>query len=281
MDLEDLSTDVEKTWCPGCGNFAILTAIKKAIPKLEEKGFKREKMVMSAGIGCHAKIFDYLRLHGLYSLHGRDIATVQGMKIANPDLHVLTFSGDGNAMGEGIAHTVFAAKRNQDMTLILHNNNVYALTTGQFTPLTPKGWEGPSTPRGSVESPLNAIALMIQAGATFVARGFAGKLDHLTDLIVQAIEHKGFSFLEILQPAVPYHNWKEYREKVEFLEETPNSFKEALAIANIKTPYTIGLFYKTEKPIFHKELYGDHNPVEKRLSREERIKKLANILKSK
>lgn len=281
MDLEELSTDVENTWCPGCGNFAILTAIKKAIPKLEGKGFKRENMVISAGIGCHAKIFDYLRLHGLYSLHGRDIATVQGMKIANPDLNVLTFSGDGNAMGEGLAHTIFAAKRNQDITLILHNNSVYALTTGQFTPLTPKGWQGPSTPQGSIEKPLNAIALMIQAGATFVARGFAGKLNHLVDLIVQAIEHKGFSFLEILQPAVPYHNWDEYRDKIEFLEEQPDTFENALMIANIKHPYTIGIFYKTEKPIFHEELYGAHNPINKRLSREERIDKIRKIIKSK
>ena len=137
--MENLRTHAEITWCPGCGNFSIRSAMEKAIIKLETKGIKRDDIVISAGIGCHAKMFDYLNLSGLYSLHGRDIATVQGMKIANPDLNVITFSGDGNGLGEGLAHMLFAAKRNQDMTLILHNNSVYALTTGQFTPLTERG----------------------------------------------------------------------------------------------------------------------------------------------
>lgn len=278
MDLKDLDTDIEITWCPGCGNFSILTAMKKTIQQLETKGYKRESFAISAGIGCHAKIFDYLRLHGLYSLHGRDIATIQGIKLGNPDLKVITFSGDGNAMGEGLAHTIFAAKRNQDMTLILHNNSVYALTTGQFTPLTPKGWKGPSTPQGSIEKPLNAVAIMIQAGATFVARGFSGKLDHLVDLMAQAIEHEGFSFIEVLQPAVPYHSWSEYRERIEFLNDTPKSFEEAMQLANDRHSYTLGIFYKTNKPVFHKELYGEHNPVKDRLDRNQRIKTLQSLL---
>ena len=143
MTDSSLKTDAEITWCKGCGNFGIFTAIRNAIENLEEKGFKREDFVMTAGIGCHAKIHDYLNISGLYSLHGRDAATAQGMKIANPNLKVIDFSGDGNGLGEGLAHTLFAAKRNQDFTMILHNNSVYALTTGQFSPLTEKGWEGP------------------------------------------------------------------------------------------------------------------------------------------
>lgn len=276
--MESLKTNASITWCAGCGNFAILTAVRKAILQLEEKGLKRENICISAGIGCHAKIFDYLNLSGLYSLHGRDIATVQGMKLANPDLRVITFSGDGNALGEGLAHTMFAAKRNQDMTLILHNNGVYALTTGQFTPLSERGWKGPSTPKGSIESPFNALSLMIQAGATFVARTFAGEINHLTDLIMQGIEHKGFSFIEVLQPAVPYHAWKEYRDKIEFLDKEPENFEEALIVANKRHAYTLGVFYRTQRPIYHKELYGEHNPVTKKLSRELRLKKISKIL---
>jgi len=277
MRLNETTIGIENTWCPGCGNFSILNSIKKAIPKLEEKGIKRENIVISAGIGCHAKIFDYLMLNGLYSLHGRDIATVQGMKIANPDLKVITFSGDGNAMGEGIAHTIFAAKRNQDMTLILHNNSVYALTTGQYSPLAEKGWNGPSTPQGSVEDPLNPILLMIVTGATFVARCFAGEIHHLTDVIVEAVQHKGFSFVEVLQPAVPYHSWKEYREKVEFLQKEPDSYEEALKIAREKHKFTLGVFYRADKPVYHEALYGNHNPVVNRISREDRIRKIENI----
>jgi 2-oxoglutarate ferredoxin oxidoreductase subunit beta len=122
--MSELKTNADITWCPGCGNFGIFTAIRNAIPKLEEKGIKRENLIMTAGIGCHAKIFDYLNVSGLYSLHGRDAATAQGIKIANPSLKVITFSGDGNGLGEGLAHTMFAAKRNQDITMVLHNNSV-------------------------------------------------------------------------------------------------------------------------------------------------------------
>ncbi|MFX0188137.1 MAG: thiamine pyrophosphate-dependent enzyme [Candidatus Hodarchaeota archaeon] len=279
--MEELRTHAEITWCPGCGNFAIRSAIEKAIIKLETKGIKRDNIIISAGIGCHAKMFDYLNLSGLYSLHGRDIATLQGMKIANPDLKVITFSGDGNGLGEGLAHTLFAAKRNQDMTLILHNNSVYALTTGQFTPLTEKGWEGPSTPKGSIEQPFNPISLLIEAGATFVARCFSGEIDHLADIIVQAVEHEGFSFVEVLQPAIPYHSWKEYKEKIEFLQNTPKTFEEAIIAARKKTKFTLGVFYQNQRPVFHKELLGNHNPVMKKQSQAERWKKISALLSTK
>ncbi|TFG06270.1 MAG: 2-oxoacid:ferredoxin oxidoreductase subunit beta [Promethearchaeota archaeon] len=277
--MSELKTNAEITWCPGCGNFAILSAFMNAVNNLEKKGIKREEIAISAGIGCHAKIFDYLKLSGIYSLHGRDIATIQGVKIANPNLEVVTFSGDGNGMGEGLAHTLFAAKRNQDMTFILHNNSVYALTTGQFTPLTEKGWQGPSTPSGSFEKPFNAISLLIEAGATFVARAFSGKLDHLTDILVQAIEHKGFSFIEILQPAVPYHSWKEYREKIEFLDKTPETQEEAFLTAKNKSKYTLGIFYISQRPVYHEQLYGNYNPVIDKMTREKRIEKIHEFLK--
>ena len=279
MTEHELKTKAEITWCKGCGNFGIFTAIRNTINKLEERGIKREKFVMTAGIGCHAKIHDYLNISGLYSLHGRDAATAQGMKIANPNLKVIDFSGDGNGLGEGLAHTLFAAKRNQDFTMILHNNSVYALTTGQFSPLTEQGWDGPSTPEGSFEPPFNAISLIIEAGATFVARCFAGKVDHLTEVMIRAIEHEGFSFIEVLQPAVPYHEWSEYNKKIEFLESEPKSKEEALKFARNSHRFTLGVFYEEKRQIYHKALYGDYNPVLNSLSRNERIKKIRKILK--
>jgi 2-oxoglutarate ferredoxin oxidoreductase subunit beta len=277
--MEEFKTGAEITWCPGCGNFAIRTAVQKAIIQLEEMGISRNKMMITAGIGCHAKIFDYLNLSGVYGLHGRNSSNAEGMKIANPDLNILTFSGDGNGLGEGLEHTLFAAKRNQDITLILHNNNVYALTTGQFSPLTEKGWEGPSTPRGSFETPFNAISLLIEAGATFVARCFSGKITHLTETIVQAVEHKGFSFIEVLQPAIPYHEWMEYRDNVEFLEEKPKTKEEALKVARNSNRFTLGVFYQEDKKPYHEALYGDHNPVLNSLTREERIERIHKLLK--
>jgi len=141
--MDDLTTYAENTWCPGCGNFAIFNAFKKAVRRLKEKGITNDRIAISAGIGCHGKIFDYLNLSGLYSIHGRSMATVQGMKVANPDLKVVAFAGDGDAFGEGIAHLIFAAKRNADITVIIHDNGVYGLTTGQYTPTSEKGSRSP------------------------------------------------------------------------------------------------------------------------------------------
>ncbi len=278
--MEDIKTYAENTWCPGCGNFGIFTAIRDAIPLLEENGIRRENIVITAGIGCHAKIFDYLNLSGIYGLHGRNSSNSEGIKIANPDLKVINFSGDGNGLGEGLAHTMFAAKRNQDMTYILHNNSVYALTTGQFSPLTEKGWKGPSTPKGSFEQPFHAISLMIEAGASFVARSFSGDIKHLTDMIVLATVHDGFSFIEVLQPAISYRKWGEYSKQIEYLDKEPESHLEAIKTAKTKHKFTLGVFYQTQSPVYHKELYGDHNPITNRLSRDIRLDKIRKILGS-
>jgi 2-oxoglutarate ferredoxin oxidoreductase subunit beta len=158
---------------------------------------------------------------------------------------------------------------------------VYALTTGQFSPLTEKGWKGPSTPRGSYEEPFNPMSLMIEAGATFVARGFAGDIKHLANIIVQGVEHEGFAFIEVLQPAVPYHKWEEYRARVEYLEKEPENYFEAIKAAKENHKFTIGVFYRTTRPVYHKELYGDHNPITKRLSRETRLNKIYKIIELK
>ncbi len=277
--MEDLGTYAENTWCPGCGNFGILNAFKKAVLQLEEKGISRNNIIITAGIGCSAKISDYLNLSGVYGLHGRDMATLEGIKWANPNLKCVTFSGDGNAMGEGLTHVIFAAKRNADVTIIMHHNGVYALTTGQFTPITEKGWKGPSSPRGSVEEPLNALAIMLEAGATFVARGYTAKIPHLTELMVQAIEHKGFSFIEVLQPCVSWHNtYKLYNAITEIIENEPKTYEEAMQIAKRKDKLPIGVIYRTQKPIFHEELYGNLNPVINSMTREERLEKISKIL---
>ena len=272
-------TNAEITWCPGCGNFGIRTAFQNAVLELEGKGMKREDIVISSGIGCHAKIFDYVNLSGIYGLHGRNSSNAEGIKIANPELNVVTFSGDGNGLGEGLAHTIYAAKRNQDITLVLHNNSVYALTTGQFSSLTEPGWKGPSTPRGSFETPFNAMSLMIEVGATFVARSYAGDIKHLTDTLVKAIEHKGFSFIEVLQPAMPYHKWEEYKDNIEYLDKNIISKEDALKIARKSNKFTLGIFYQETREIYHESLYGTLNPVKDGLPRERRLKKINDILK--
>ncbi len=279
--MKELKTYAENTWCPGCGNFGILTAVMKAIEKLEVKGISREKIVISTGIGCHGKIFDYIKLSGLYSIHGRSMATVQGMKIANPELIPLAFAGDGDALGEGISHLIFAAKRNADITVIVHDNGVYGLTTGQYTPTSQKGFKGRSTPRGNVEDPLNPLVLMLEAGATFVARGYPMKMENLVNIIVEAVVHKGFSFVDVLQPCVTYNDTYDlYNEIVEVLDSAPDNFEDALVTARKKEKLPVGIIWQKKKTPFHRELYQDWNPVEKRIPQEQRIEKIKKLINS-
>ena len=278
--MDELKTYAENTWCTGCGNFGILNAFKKAVKNLSNKGVPMENIVISAGIGCHAKIFDYLALNGLYSLHGRSMTTVQGMKLGNPELKAVTFAGDGDAYGEGLAHMIFAAKRNADITVIVHDNSVYGLTTGQFTPTSPKGFKGRSTPHGSPEEPLNPLTLMLEAGATFVARGYAGKIGNLAISIEKAISHEGFSFIEVLQPCVSFNDtYKLYNSLVEVIDNPAKDFDEALNISRKQDKLPIGVIYQIQKPSYHKELYGDWNPVKQRLSKADRISRVQELLK--
>ena len=277
--MMDLSTYAENTWCPGCGNFGILNAFKNAVKMLTDEGIERGKIAISAGIGCHGKIFDYLNLSGLYSIHGRSVATIEGMKIANPRLKCVSFVGDGDAMGEGLSHLLFTAKRNVDITVIMHNNGVYALTTGQFTPLSEKGFKSKTSLGGNIEEPFNPLLLLLVSGASFIARGYSGRLEHLSTIIKEAILHKGFSFVEVLQPCVSYNDtYKYYNERVEVVEDTL-TYEEALKIIREKKgKIPLGILYRAQKPIYHEELYGSLNPVEQRMSRKERLDRVKGLL---
>ena len=253
MDLETYS---QKTWCPGCPNFGILEAVKKAISELIEEGIPKENFVLTCGIGCHGKIVDYLNLNSFYGLHGRCLSTAQGIKLANPNLKVIAFVGDGDIYNEGISHLIHGAKRNSDITVLVHDNRNFALTVSQFTATSPKGFKGSSTPKGSVEEPFNPLDLMLTSGATFLARGYALKIDHLKDLIKKAILHKGFSFLEVLQPCITFFdNRKFYQERI-YEIKGPFSKEEAREkisewdYKNDSSKIPIGLFYQVEKPTF-------------------------------
>ncbi len=257
MKPEDLSTYAKITWCPGCGNFGILMAVKKAIADLVNEGFaKKEQFVLVSGIGCHAKIYDYIDINGFYSLHGRTLPPALGIKIANKDLILLVFAGDGDLLNEGISHFIHCARYNIDLTLILHNNQVFALTTGQATATTEKGFKGKSTPLGTFEEPLNPVLLALSAGATFVAREFAMSWQNLAETLKSAIKHKGFSFIDVLQPCVSFHNTTQFFKKHTYRPEIKNlnDKDSALKLAkewqyeikeDAKIP--LGVFYKEEK----------------------------------
>jgi 2-oxoglutarate ferredoxin oxidoreductase subunit beta len=237
-------------------------------------------MMMAAGIGCHGKIYDYLKISGIYGLHGRGHAIAQGIKIGNPDLKILSFGGDGDSYAEGLEHIIFAAKRNADITSIIHNNGAYALTTGQCSPTTMKGVKGPSTPLGNPEDPLNPLVLLLEAGATFVARGYAGRIDHLADIIVQAVKHPGFSIIDVLQPSVVFTNtYDKYNAMCTEVTNGTRSFEDALKLARkIDVEIPIGIFYQVEKDPHHKSLQGDRIPAKHPLTRDERLNALKRFL---
>ncbi len=258
FDIKKLDTYAENTWCPGCGNFGILTAAKQAIAELVEEGYPLNKFTLVSGIGCHAKIYDYLNINGFYSIHGRVLPTAIGIKLSNPELIVLGFGGDGDTYAEGTAHFIHAARYNADITMVVHNNQVFALTTGQATPTSEKGYKGKSTPEGKWDEPMNPVLLALTAGATFVARGYAYDVKYLTWLIKEGVKHKGFAFIDVIQPCVTFHNIAPYvRERMYKLEEAdhdPTNYEEALKRAmewnynldpDAKIP--IGIFYRVEK----------------------------------
>lgn len=251
--MSDLGTRAVNTWCPGCGNFAILNAIKSVIGSLAEEGVPLENVVMVSGIGCHAKIVDYVNVNSFYSLHGRVFPPASAMKLANPELKVIGHAGDGDAYGEGLEHLIFAAKRNVDITAIIHNNRVYGLTTGQYTPTSPLGYKGRSTPFGTKEKPLNPLELMLSSGATYIARGTSHGIELLKRLFKEAILHKGFSIVDVLQVCVTYYNMYEYYDKrvYELKDHNPADFDQALSKIrewdyNADSPIALGLFYKKE-----------------------------------
>ena len=241
-------TPIKNTWCPGCGNFGILNAVKEAFSELVKEGVKKENIVVASGIGCHGKISDYLDLNSFYALHGRGIPAMTGIKLANSKLIPVGFFGDGDAYAEGIEHLIHAAKRNSDITILIHNNGVFALTTGQVTPVSKKGQTDHSTPFGNPEEPINPLALMLESGATFVARAYAGNPEHLKKIIKEAIKHKGFAIVDILQPCVTYNNtFAEYSAKTYEMKEIP---KDALAKVKETGKIPVGIFRKLAKPVY-------------------------------
>jgi 2-oxoglutarate/2-oxoacid ferredoxin oxidoreductase subunit beta len=244
----------KNSWCPGCGNFGIQNALKEAVSKIDKR-----KTVVVTGIGCHGKMADYLDVNTFYSLHGRAIPSAVGVKIGNEDLEVICCVGDGDAYNEGIAHLIHAAKRNSNITVIVHDNHAFSLTVKQATSTSPRGFKGSTTPKGSIEDPINPLEMMLSVGATFVARGYVGKPDHLERLISEGIKHKGFSFIEVLQPCIAWYNtYSTYNERVYELEEEL-SFDEALKKAkewdyNSEERIALGIFHKKEKKTLEEQM---------------------------
>ncbi len=199
----EFKTDVHNDWCPGCGDFGIVNAIQMA---LADMGAPRDKTAIFSGIGCSGKTSHYINTYGVHTLHGRVLTFAQGAKIANPEMTVVAVGGDGDGLGIGAGHFVAAGRRNVNMTYIIFDNGVYGLTKGQASPTLKLGEKTKSLPSPNTNSNVNPIGLAIASGFTFVARGYSYDVRHLKDLIVQAVNHKGLSFLDVLQPCPTYND---------------------------------------------------------------------------
>jgi 2-oxoglutarate/2-oxoacid ferredoxin oxidoreductase subunit beta len=221
----NLSTKNPNTWCPGCPNNMILDATKQAITNLiEQNNIKHEDFAMTTGIGCHAKMFDMLNISGIYCLHGRTIPTAIGMKLGNPALKVISFAGDGDTYAEGMAHFIHAFRYNIDMTLIVHDNQSFSLTTGQPTPTSQQGYISKAKPQGETFKPFNPLKLALASNATFIARTSAKDIKHMTETFQSAINHKGFAFVEVIQDCLIFNLDANDKDKMMYKVE-PNSDK--------------------------------------------------------
>ena len=253
VELNDYKSDVKPAWCPGCSNFGILTALKNA---LVISGLKPQGVVIVSGIGQAPKLPHYLRGVNVFNgLHGRSLPTATGIKAVSPELKVLTVCGDGDFYGEGGNHLLHAFRRNPDITCLVHNNQVYALTKGQASPTTSLGIKTRLQKDGVKEEPLNPLELAITMNCSFVARGYAADLEFLARIIAEGINHKGLALIDIIQPCITfgYHQADWYKDKIVRLTDNHDTTDrdKALALArqNDKKIFT-GVFYKKEKPTF-------------------------------
>lgn len=245
------------TWCPGCGNFAIWAAIKKAIADLR---FPQEKIAVFYDVGCSGNMSSFNSFYGFHTLHGRAIPTAVGAKLVNHELKILVVIGDGGCYGEGGTHFINLMRGNHDITVLVHNNHRYSLTTGQTSPTTDKGTKTKSTPEGVIEEPFNPIAVALVNHGTFVAREFAPDIARLSDRITDGMNHNGFALIDTLQPCPvfnPAQSTEWYRERLVKLEDEghqSNNLEAALKQAIRTDKFPIGLFYKEEKPSYHQQV---------------------------
>ncbi len=256
MRLEDYRGQTP-AWCPGCGNFGILQAFKEAMVELSIRPYE---FTIVSGIGQAGKFPHYLRCNTFNGLHGRTLPVATGIRLANHEMLVFAVAGDGDCYGEGGNHLIHAIRRNVNIKLLVHDNQVYGLTKGQASPTSLQGMVTKVQTYGVISEPLNPISLAISLDCSFVARGFAGDIPHLKELIKEAIRHRGFCLIDILQPCVTFNKintYEWYRQRVYKLPADYNpsdrheAFKKALEWGE-RIP--IGIIYKKERPLFEEQI---------------------------
>ena len=253
-------SDVKPDWCPGCGGYGILASLKTALVSLR---LDPKDVVVISGIGCASNLPGYIRTYGFHGLHGRPVPVAIGIKTANPSLTAVVTAGDGDQYGIGFNHLVHAARRNDDVKVIVSDNEIYGLTTGQASPTSAFGKKTKSSPDGSLLYPLNPISTLLGAGATFLARGFVGDQRQLSMLIKEAISHRGFALVDVVSPCVTWDDiYDRARKLVYKLEESghiPTDSAEAHKVATTAAGLPTGIFYRTEDRATLQEMLASSN----------------------
>jgi 2-oxoglutarate/2-oxoacid ferredoxin oxidoreductase subunit beta len=247
LTAKDYKSELHPIWCPGCGDFGVLNALHRA---LAARQIPPENLVLVSGIGCSSRAPHFVNAYGFHTVHGRALPIATGVKEARPDLEVLAVGGDGDFFAIGMGHLPHAARRNPDITCVIMDNEIYGLTKGQASPTSRLKLVTSSTPYELADQPVNPIALSIVSGASFVARGYSGKPKELADMLVKAIEHKGFSVVQIISPCVTFHNiFEQTKADVHDLpkDHNPRDKAAAIKLALEGTGMEMGLFFQESR----------------------------------
>jgi len=258
---KDYKSQVKPTWCPGCGDFGVLAALYQAMARLE---FDPANTVVVSGIGCSSRLPFFVQTYGFQTAHGRVLPVAMGVKVANPDLTVIAVGGDGDGFSIGGGHLAHAVRRNPDITYVVMDNNVYGLTKGQTSPTSPQGFKTKSTPYGSSDAPLNPMAWALASGVSFAARAFSGNPKHLTDVIVDGIQHPGFAFIQTMSPCPTFYNTFDlWRGKIEDLpqDHDPGDRLQAMAQAFRDDAIPVGLFFREIRPTLESQTRVADHPL--------------------
>lgn len=274
-------------WCPGCGHYAVLTALRRAVVRV---GLKPEEIVLVTGIGCSSRFTDFFRSYGFHGIHGRALPAAVGIKLANPRLKVIVANGDGDTYAIGMNHFIQTARRNIGITHIVMNNQVYGLTKGQYSPTSARGFISSTSPRGTIEKPIDGALLALSAGATYVARGFSGNIDQLTRLIEGGLRHRGYALIDVLSPCVTFNKLNTYEwfrrniVDVEQINHNPSSRLEAFKMLLTSGKIPVGLIYWSEEEAFEELIINSIGgiPIDANISLEENnyerlIRDVANV----
>jgi len=273
---KDFQTDQEVRWCPGCGDYAILSAVQQVFPEL---GVPREKFVVVSGIGCSSRLPGYVETYGFNTVHGRALPIATGMKLANPALEVVVVGGDGDAFAIGAGHLPHAMRRNVDMAYVVMDNGIYGLTKGQASPTSPLGLEGKSSPAGTIEEPLEPLKLALALGCSWVGQGFAGDPKGLEELMTRAIRHRGFAFLNVFSPCVVFRGKEQYDELREHVTPLPADWSATDRVAAFRlleekrVPLPIGVLFREERPTF-----GDRLAEQRRVLQESGVRRVEELV---